>query len=101
MDKEKAEKYFKLTGRDLITDVNACFKEFFDLSNYLKKYGIVDTKTCLNLWHREVTVETIKTLELSHNEWQILTILGETLHKPRTKEMPLVAAGIVPLGDEN
>jgi hypothetical protein len=101
LNKEYVEKYNKLTGRDLAEDTQECFKEFFNLTNMLKKYGIKETKVCLTLWHNGVTVEDIELINNSQTEWQVMQWLGEKLNAPRIKEMPLVAAGIVPAGDEN
>lgn len=100
-NKEYVEKYNQLTGRDLAKDTEACFKEFFELSKYLEKYGMTSTRVALTLWHNGVTVESVAVKELTQNEWQVLTWLGEQLHARRVKEMPLVAAGIVSIGDEN
>lgn len=95
------EEYRKATGRNYEEDRNNAFTEFFNLTNYLKKYGIISSELCLDLWHHGVTAEMVQQLEATHTEWEILDTLATQLAKPRCKEMPLVAAGIIKPDEEN
>lgn len=95
------KQYYEVTGRNYEEDRNTAFKEFFNLTKYLNKYGIISSELCLDLWHHGVTAEMVQQLEKTQTEWEILDTLATQLSKPRCKEMPLVAAGIIAPDEEN
>ncbi len=102
INQQYVEQYYAKTGRNLQEDVKTCLTEYFNLSKYLTKYGIVEEKTMLRLWHNGVTVDDIVNIENSSStEWDVLAYLNTKLFADRVKEMPLVSAGIIPADDED